>query len=105
MLSTLSPFLTTLLSGFRSRVVLQVEILALRHQIGVLRRSAKKRPRLTVADRVFWVWLSRVQSAQVARRRFSERPQTPLTPRKTSRIRHRQLLLTPAAIVLGPQRL
>jgi len=32
---------------------------ALRHQIGVLRRSAKKRPKLTVADRVFWAWLSR----------------------------------------------
>jgi putative transposase len=32
--------------------------LALRHQIGVLRRSAKKRPKLTVADWVFWAWLS-----------------------------------------------
>jgi transposase InsO family protein len=60
MLSALSPFLATLLSVFRSRAALQVEILALRHQIGVLRRSAKKRPKLTVADRVFWAWLSRV---------------------------------------------
>jgi hypothetical protein len=31
----------------------------LRHQIGVLRRSAKKRPKLTVVDRVFWACLSR----------------------------------------------
>jgi putative transposase len=38
----------------------QVEILALRHQIGVLRRSAKQRPKLTVVDRVFWAWLSGV---------------------------------------------
>jgi transposase InsO family protein len=60
MLSALSPFLATLLSVFRSRAALEVEILALRHQIGVLRRSAKKRPKLTVADRVFWAWLSRV---------------------------------------------
>jgi putative transposase len=52
---TLSPFLTSLLSVFAA---LQVEILALRHQIGVLRRSAKKRPKLTVADRLFWAWLS-----------------------------------------------
>jgi putative transposase len=27
-------------------------------QIGVLRRSAKKRPKLTVADRLLWAWLS-----------------------------------------------
>ena len=58
MFSTLSPFLTSLFSVFRSRAALQIEILALRHQIGVLRRSAKKRPKLTVADRLFWTWLS-----------------------------------------------
>jgi putative transposase len=46
MLNALSPFLITLLSVFRSRAALQVEILALRHQIGVLRRSAKKRPKI-----------------------------------------------------------
>jgi putative transposase len=60
MLSVLSPFLLTLSSVFRSRTGLQVEILALRHQIGVLRRSAKKRPKLTVVDRLFWAWLSGV---------------------------------------------
>jgi hypothetical protein len=60
MLSVLSPFLLTLSSVFRSRTALQVEILALRHQISVLRRSAKKRPKLTVVDRVFGAWLSGV---------------------------------------------
>src|SRR5260370_29842507 len=60
MFSVLPPFLSTLFSAFRSRAALQVEILALGHQIGVLRRSAKKRPKLTVADRVFWAWLSGV---------------------------------------------
>ena len=60
MLSVLSPFLSMLFSVFRSRAALQVEILALRHQIGVLRRSAKKRPKLTVVDRVLWAWLSGV---------------------------------------------
>ncbi len=54
MLSVLCPFLRTLSSVLRSRTALQVEILALRHQIGVLQRSAKKRPKLTVVDRVFW---------------------------------------------------
>ena len=58
MLSVLCPFLSTMFSVCRSQAALQVEIVALRHPIGVLRRSAKKRPKLTVADRVFWAWLS-----------------------------------------------
>ena len=60
MLSVLCPFLLTLSSVLRSRTALQVEILALPHQIGVLRRSAKPRPKLTVLDRMFWAWLSGV---------------------------------------------
>jgi hypothetical protein len=58
MLSGLSLFLSTMFSFFPSQAALQVENLALRHQIGVLRRSAKKRPKLTVADRFFGAWLS-----------------------------------------------
>jgi flagellar biosynthetic protein FliQ len=38
-------------SVFRNHVALRVEILALRHQIGVLQRSARKRPKLSAADR------------------------------------------------------
>jgi transposase InsO family protein len=49
------------LESFRSRTALQVEILALRHQLGVLQRSVK-RPKLTTADRPLWVWLSAVWS-------------------------------------------
>jgi putative transposase len=60
MLSVLCPLLLTLSSVFRSRTALLVEILALRHQMGVLRRSANKRRKLTVVDRVFWAWLSGV---------------------------------------------
>ena len=58
MLNVPCLFLSTVFSVFRSRAALQVENVALRHQIGVLRRSAKKRLRLTMADRVFWAWLS-----------------------------------------------
>jgi len=47
-------------SLLKSRAALQLENLALRHQIGVLQRSAKKRPRLNNSDRVFWIALSRV---------------------------------------------
>jgi hypothetical protein len=45
--SFLATLLATLSSIFRSRAALELENLALRHQIGVLRRSARKRPKLT----------------------------------------------------------
>jgi len=43
MLIFLTTLLGTLSSMFRSRAVLELENLALRHQIGVLQRSARKR--------------------------------------------------------------
>ncbi len=55
-------FLTTLLailpSILHSRAALELENLALRHPIGVLQRSAAKRPKLTSGDRLFWIYLS-----------------------------------------------
>src|SRR5882672_10583929 len=55
------PALIAMLSSlFKTRAALQLENLALRHQIGVLKRSAGKRPKLTAMDRILWVWLSRV---------------------------------------------
>jgi transposase InsO family protein len=56
------PLLAAVASLFRSRAALEMEILALRHQICVLQRGAKKRPRLTSVDRFLWVILSRVWS-------------------------------------------
>jgi putative transposase len=49
----------SLSASFRSRAALQLEILALRHQLGVLQRSVK-RPKLTTADRALWAWLCEV---------------------------------------------
>jgi putative transposase len=40
--------------------VLQLEILALRHQLQVIERSRPRRVQLTACDRVLWVWLSRI---------------------------------------------
>src|SRR5215469_13555319 len=60
MLIFLTTLLGTLSSMSRSRAVLELENLALRHQIGVLQRSARQRPKLTPADRLFWVWRSRI---------------------------------------------
>jgi transposase InsO family protein len=43
------------LSLFQTRAALQLEILALRHQLGVLQRSVKK-PNLNRFDRMLWSW-------------------------------------------------
>jgi len=62
MLIALTTLLATLSSIFRSRAALELENLALRHQIGVLQRSARKRPQLTSRDRLLWICLSRLWS-------------------------------------------
>ena len=56
----LRSFLAALLSILRSRAALELENLALRHQIGVLQRSAARRPKLTPWDRLLWIGLSRL---------------------------------------------
>jgi transposase InsO family protein len=62
MLIFLATLLATLPSILRSRAVLELENLALRHQIGVLQRSTRKRPKLILLDRLLWACLSRVWS-------------------------------------------
>ena len=57
----LSALLTFLMTLLRSRLALQLEIVALRHQVAVYQRSVS-RPRLRATDRLFWVWLSRLWS-------------------------------------------
>jgi hypothetical protein len=57
MLISPATLLATLSSIFRSRAVLGLENLALRHQIDVLQRSARKRPKLTSGDRLLWICL------------------------------------------------
>ena len=62
MLILLTTLLAALRAIFRSRAALELENLALRHQIGVLQRSARKRPKLTAGDRLVWVLLCRIWS-------------------------------------------
>jgi hypothetical protein len=49
-----------LVRRFRSRAVLELENLALRHQLHVLRRQRPGRPRLFTIDRLLWVWFYRL---------------------------------------------
>ena len=60
MTDVLLTLLRSLSSIVKTRSALQIEIVALRHQINVLRRSVPNRPRLRSSDRLFWTWLSRV---------------------------------------------
>ena len=60
MIGFLILFLHVLISPFRTRARLEAEIVLLRHQLSVLRHRAPLRPRLTVADRLLFVWLYRM---------------------------------------------
>jgi transposase InsO family protein len=60
MRSVIVSLLVTLRASLRNRAALQLEILALRHQLNVVNRSRPSQLRLTHADRMLWVWLSRV---------------------------------------------
>ena len=55
----------------RSRARLQLELLAVRHQLHVLERTRSRRVRLSALDRWLWVWLSRLWMVTLARTRPS----------------------------------
>ena len=59
MRSVLRSLLSTLRTTTHSRVALQLELLALRHQLDVLERTRSHRMRLTRTDRWLWVALAR----------------------------------------------
>jgi putative transposase len=58
MMSVLLSLLLTLQTWARSRATMQLEVLALRHQLQVLQRSRPRRLRLTKTDRWLWALLS-----------------------------------------------
>jgi putative transposase len=61
MLTILRLLYWWLFGWMRSRAALQTEIMALRHQLLVLQRATcGRRLWLKPADRVLWVWLSRL---------------------------------------------
>ena len=60
MMSVLVALLLTLRTWARSRAALQLEILALRHQLHVLQGTRAYRVRLAKTDRCLWSLLSRL---------------------------------------------
>jgi putative transposase len=58
-LPVVSALLAFVVALFRSRRSMQLEILALRHQLAVYQRSIR-RPRIQPADRFLWAWLARL---------------------------------------------
>ncbi len=60
MVHILRLILTQMVLSLRSRAELQVENLALRHQLEILKRSSPKRARLTKVDRFIITWLCRM---------------------------------------------
>ena len=59
-MSVLLSLLLTLRTWARSRAALQLEVLALRHQLHVLQRNRPRRLRLEKPDRWLWVMLARL---------------------------------------------
>src|SRR6202162_1000418 len=59
MLAFSSALLSWLAGRFRGRVELELEVIALRHQLAVLRRQRPGRTWLSAFDLLLWVWLYR----------------------------------------------
>ena len=70
--------LGALASTFKTSAELRLENLVLLQQLGILRRSAPKRLRLTNADRTFWVSMKRVW-ARLDQALMIVKPETVLT--------------------------
>src|SRR5258707_15703930 len=60
MLTLVRSIVSVLACRFRGRAVLELEVLALRHQLHVLRRQRPGRRRLIAFDRLLWGWLYRL---------------------------------------------
>src|SRR5258708_19061853 len=60
MQSLLSELFSWLACRFRGRAKLELEVIAPRHQVAVLRRQRSRRNQLFAIDRLIWVWLYRL---------------------------------------------
>ena len=59
MLPIVAIFITSISTWFRSRLSMQMECIALRHQVSVYPQNVS-RLKLRPSDRLLWAWLSRL---------------------------------------------
>jgi hypothetical protein len=60
MITFLAAIASLISFRLRSRASLELEVIALRHQLSVLKRKRPGRARLFYADRLLWIWLYRL---------------------------------------------
>ena len=60
MIAFLILFLHVLVSPLKTQMRLEAEIVLLRHQLNVPRQRFQSKPKLTVVDRLLFVWLYRL---------------------------------------------
>src|SRR5262245_6390317 len=60
MVTILSAVVSIFAFRFQSRASLELKLIALQHQLAVLRRQRSGRPQLSSFDRLLWVWLYRI---------------------------------------------
>ncbi len=60
MVTILSAVVSIFAFRFRSRASLELKLIALQHQLAVLRRQRPGRPQFSSLDRLLWVWLYRI---------------------------------------------
>ena len=60
MMTFLSLVLHVVVSPFKTKALLEAEIIMLRQQLNVLRRRVPSKPKLAMADRLLFVWLYRL---------------------------------------------
>ena len=60
MVAILSAVVSVFAFRFRSRASLELKLIALQHQLAVLRRQRPGRPQFSSLDRLLWVWLYRI---------------------------------------------
>src|SRR5437764_3451251 len=62
MVTILSAVVSIFAFRFRSRASLELKLIALQHQLAVLRRQRPGRPQLSSLDRLLWVLLYRIST-------------------------------------------
>ncbi len=103
MVAILSALVSIFAFRVRSRASLELELIALRHQVTVLRRQRPGRLQLSSLDRLLWIWLYRIwprvidedgigqadNRGPMASQGFASLLAVAITPSRTTQNKHR----------------